>query len=122
MGPFKHDPTVLMRHLNILMRYLDTLMRFFNMLVHTLTTCVLPGMRLSTKDLLHLPSLVGRSVSWSIGWLVGPFPSNTQVVNVSACETFGYADETFEYAYETNGYAYQTNGYAYETFGYAYIF
>ena len=62
------------------------------------------GRRLSATDLLHLLSLV----DWSIGWLVGRFPGNTQVVNVSACETFGYAHETFEYAYETNGYAYQT--------------
>ena len=61
-------------------------------------------MRLSAKDLLHLPSSVG----WLNSWLVGRFPGNTQVVNVSACETFGYAHETFEYAYETNGYAYQT--------------
>ena len=61
-------------------------------------------------------------VGWSTGGLVGRFPGNTQVVNVSACETFGYAHETFEYAYETNGYVYRTIGYAYETFGYAYIF
>ena len=80
------------------------------------------GTRLSAKDLLHLPSSVGWSVGWLIGWLVGRFPDNTQVVNVSACETFGYANETFEYAYKTNGYAYQTNGYANETFGYTYIF
>ena len=35
------------------------------------------------KDLLHLPSSVGWSVGQLVDWLVGWFPSNTQVVNVS---------------------------------------